>query len=189
MNPDIFNKMAVLDQIDYINMKLEEGYTLTKLDNENIISSRKTISKRFEKMGYKFNKDTKRFESYIEVVQDENILNEICITEDNILKSSNKVVGGTQVINREIEELILNYKSMNDKLNEVYSWYQESSEKVVIEDKKLNIENFEGKIVTRSYKLYEPIQKEFTEFCKVNNKYKVQDILCQALKEFLQRYK
>lgn len=60
--------------------------------------------------------------------------------------------------------------------------------KVVIKDKKLVIEDFEGKLVSRSFKLYESIQKEFTDFCKMNNKYKVQDILCQALKEYMEKY-
>ena len=36
-------------------------------------------------------------------------------------------------------------------------------------------------IVVRSYKLYISTHKRFTEFCKANNKYKVQDILCYLL--------
>ena len=63
----------------------------------------------------------------------------------------------------------------------------ESSNKVVGAER-LSVEDFEGDIVVRSYKLYESIQKEFADFCKVNNKYKVQDILSQALKEFLDKY-
>ena len=63
----------------------------------------------------------------------------------------------------------------------------ESSNKVVGAER-LSVEDFEGDIVVRSYKLYESIQKEFVDFCKVNNKYKVQDILSQALKEFLDKY-
>ena len=63
----------------------------------------------------------------------------------------------------------------------------ESSNKVVGTER-LSVEDFEGDIVVRSYKLYESIQKEFADFCKVNNKYKVQDILSQALKEFLDKY-
>ena len=52
----------------------------------------------------------------------------------------------------------------------------------------LNIDNFEGKVVTRSYKIYEDVQKEFAEFC-ASSKYRVQDILTQAIKEFLEKYK
>lgn len=49
MNKDMFNELDILEQIDFINKKLKEGYSLSKLDNENIISSRKAISNRFKK--------------------------------------------------------------------------------------------------------------------------------------------
>ncbi|MEG1142765.1 MAG: hypothetical protein RSE41_10065, partial [Clostridia bacterium] len=73
-------------------------------------------------------------------------------------------------------------------LNEMYEWYKLKSSNNVVEHKKLIIEDFEGDVVVRSYKVYEPIQKEFAEFCK-GNKYKVQDILSQAIKNFLEEYK
>lgn len=65
---------------------------------------------------------------------------------------------------------------------------QQSSNKVV-QTEKFKVDDFEGDIVVRSYKLYEPIQREFLEFCKKNNKYKVQDILSQFIKEGLEKYR
>ena len=38
---------------------------------------------------------------------------------------------------------------------------------------KFVIDDLEDKLVSRSFKLYEPIQKEFADFYKVNNRYKV----------------
>lgn len=183
-----FNNWEIMKQIEFINKKLKEGYTLTKLDNENIISSRKTIANRFKKVGYEFNKETKQFESIVEIIESDNVLMQIDQTEDK-QQSSNLVVEGKQVNNKLLEEIMLNYNTMNSKLDEVYNWYQKSSKKIVIEDKKLTIDNFDGKLVSRSFKLYEPIQKEFADFCKVNNRYKVQDILCQFIKEGLEKYK
>ena len=185
MNKDIFNELDILEQIDFINKKLKEGYSLSKLDNENIISSRKTISNRFKKVGYELNKESNQYENTIEIVKPE--VKEIITTNTQKQESSNIVVRGDQVNNKALEQLILNYADMNDKLNEVYEWYQESSNNVVIEDK-LEINDFEGNVVVRSYKLYEPIQKEFAEFC-ASSKFRVQDILSQALKEFLDKYK
>lgn len=185
MNKDIFNELDILEQIDFINKKLKEGYSLSKLDNENIISSRKTISNRFKKVGYELNKESNQYENTIEIVKPE--VKEIITTNTQKQESSNIVVRGDQVNNKALEQLILNYADMNDKLNEVYKWYQESSNNVVIEDK-LEIDDFEGKVVVRSYKLYEPIQKEFSEFC-VSSKFRVQDIVSQAFKEFLDKYK
>ena len=185
MDKDTFNKLDVMDQIEFVNKKLKEGYSLSRLDNENIISSRKTVSKRFKKVGYELNKESNQYENTIEIVKTED--KKIITTNIEKQESSNLVVLGDQVNNKVLEELILNYTDMNNKLNEVYKWYQESSNNVVIKDK-LEIDDFEGRVVVRSYKLYEPIQKEFAEFC-ASSKYRVQDILSQALKEFLNKYK
>ena len=185
MDKDTFNKLDTMDQIEFVNKKLKEGYSLSKLDNENIISSRKTVSNRFKKVGYELNKETNQYENTIEIVKPE--AKEIITTNTQKQESSNLVVLGDQVNNKALEQIILNYADMNNKLNEVYDWYQKSSNNVVIEDK-LEIDDFEGKVVVRSYKLYESIQKEFAEFC-ASSKYRVQDIVSQAFKEFLDKYK
>ena len=175
------NDLDIIEQIHFINEKLKEGYSLSRLDKENIISSRKTISNRFKKIGYELNKDTNQYESIISIVEGDK-------SEDKepILESSNKVVLGDQANNKLLEEIILNYADMNDKLEEVYNWYLKSSDKVVSDD--LKIHDFEGEVVTRSYKIYEPIQKEFAEYCS-SSKYWVQDLISQALKEFLEKYR
>ena len=78
---------------------------------------------------------------------------------------------------------------MNNRLNEMYNWYKLQSSNKVVDAEKFKVDDFEGEIVVRSYKLYEPIQKEFLDFCKKNNKYKVQDILCQFIKEGIEKYR
>ena len=175
------NDLDIMEQIHFINEKLKEGYSLSRLDKENIISSRKTISNRFKKIGYELNKDTNQYESIISVVEGDKSED-----KETILESSNKVVRGNQANNKLLEEIILNYADMNDKLEEVYNWYLKSSDKVVSDD--LKIHDFEGEVVTRSYKIYEPIQKEFAEYCS-SSKYRVQDLISQALKEFLEKYR
>lgn len=181
MDKNTFNELDILEQVEFINSKLKEGYSLTKLDNENIISSRKTIANRFKKIGYELNKSTNQYESIIEVVEDDKTEN-----KEPVLKSSNKVVRGTSLNNKALEELILNYTDMNNKLNEVYDWYLKSSNEVVTDN--LKIYDFEGKVVTRSFKIYESVQKEFMEYC-ASSKYRVQDLVSQALKEFMENHK
>ena len=51
----------------------------------------------------------------------------------------------------------------------------------------INIKNFEGKTVSRCYKVYEDFQKEFVKFCKENSNYKVQGILSMALYEYMKK--
>ena len=179
------DELEIMDQIEFINKKLKEGYSLSKLDRDNIISSRKTVSNRFKKFGYELNKEINQYENTIEIVKSKEL--DIVNKSTKKQESSNMVVLGDKVNNRVLEDLVLNYNEINEKLNEIYKWYQESSGNVVVENK-LDIDDFDGKVVVRSYKLYEPIQKEFAEFC-ASSKYRVQDILSQALKEFLDKYK
>ena len=194
------NDLDIIEQIHFINEKLKEGYSLSRLDKENIISSRKTISNRFKKIGYELNKESNQYESIISIVEGDKSEDKEPILEssnkvvqgnesknkESISKSSNKVVRGDQANNKLLEEIILNYADMNDKLEEVYNWYLKSSDKVVSDD--LKIHDFEGEVVTRSYKIYEPIQKEFAEYCS-SSKYRVQDLISQALKDFLEKYR
>lgn len=183
MNKIEFDELKILDQVEYINKKLNEGGTLTNICKE-IGIGRTTIRDRFKNTSYEYNKTTKQYESFVEIIEEAKTID----NKYNELKSSNNVVGATLDKNKVLEDMLLNYSDMNNKLNEMYEWYKLKSSNNVVENKKLIIEDFDGDVVVRSYKLYEPIQKEFAEFCK-GNKYKVQDLLSQAIKDFLDKYK
>lgn len=182
MERNEFDELKAIEQVKYINKKLNEGNTLTNIC-KSIGIGRTTIRDRFKIISYEYNKTTKQYESFIEIIEADNI-----DKKSEILESSNKVVGATLDKRKVLEDIVLNYSDMNNKFNEMYEWYKLQSSEKVVEDKKLVIDDFEGEVVTRSYKLYESIQKEFAEFCK-GNKYKVQDILSQAIKDFLDKHK
>lgn len=191
MNKTEFNNLEVMEQIEYINKSLLEGNTLTNIC-KSIGIGRSTIRDRFKKVSYEYNKSINQYESIVEIIEAETIApaeaNEP-IKEDIkpvIQQSSNLVVGTDNEI---LTSLINNYDDMNNKLNEMYNWYKLQSSNKVVQTEKFKVDDFEGDIVVRSYKLYEPIQKEFLEFCKKNNKYKVQDILSQFIKEGLEKYR
>ena len=191
MNKTEFNNLDVLEQIEYINKNLLEGNTLTNVC-KNIGIGRSTIRDRFKKVSYEYNKNINQYESIVEIIEAETVApagaNEPI--KENIKpviqQSSNKVV---RTDNEILTSLINNYDDMNNKLNEMYNWYKLQSSNKVVQTEKFKVDDFEGDIVVRSYKLYEPIQREFLEFCKKNNKYKVQDILSQFIKEGLEKHK
>ncbi|MFR8871760.1 MAG: hypothetical protein ACLVIH_17400 [Paraclostridium sordellii] len=60
MNKDKFKNLDILDQIEYVNNILKNGQTLTKF-SEEIEISRKTISKNFSKVGYKYSQSKKQY--------------------------------------------------------------------------------------------------------------------------------
>ena len=190
MNKTEFNNLEVMEQIEYINKSLLEGNTLTNVC-KSIGIGRSTIRDRFKKVSYEYNKAINQYESIVEIIEAEAIAlgrtNEpIKENIKPVIQQSSNLVVGTD--NEILTSLINNYDDMNNKLNEMYDWYKLQSSNKVVQTEKFKVDDFEGNIVVRSYKLYEPIQREFLEFCKKNNKYKVQDILSQALKEFLDKY-
>ncbi|MCC0785150.1 hypothetical protein IR152_19400 [Clostridioides sp. ES-S-0108-01] len=177
-----FDNLHINEQIQYINNKLLEGNTLTNTCKD-IGIGRTTIRNRFKQHGYEFNQAKKLYISIVEVVELESSSKVV------MQESSNKVVGAdTNNINN-LRDILYNFNEMNTKLNEVYSWYESQSSNKVVGANKLNIDDFKGNIVTRSYKVYEDIQKEFVIFCEANKKYRVQDIISQALKDFMDKYK
>lgn len=179
MDRSTFDRLSTMDQIDYINKQLLEDHTLTNICKD-INIGRTTIRDRFKKVGYEYNQKTKIYESIVEIISTENIKKQ---------DGSNKVVVADADNHLGLKDILSNFNDMNNKLNEVYSWYEsQSSNKVVVADK-LKINDFEGDTVTRSYKIYEDVQKEFVAFCEANKKYKVQDIVSQALFEFIEKYK
>lgn len=61
MNKESFNKLTIDEQIEYFNEKLKEANSLTNIC-KNISIGRSTISDRFKKHNYKFNKISNQYE-------------------------------------------------------------------------------------------------------------------------------
>lgn len=57
---DEFNKLEIIDQINYVNKNLNDGFSLTVLC-ENVGISRSTIRTRFAKQGYNFDKISNQY--------------------------------------------------------------------------------------------------------------------------------
>ena len=193
MNKETFNDLDISEQIDYINKNLKEGSTITNVC-KSIGVGRSTVRDRFEKAGYKYNNETKQYQSYIEIVDNESsnsVVEAVDIVEDcNVQASSNSVVGtDIQYRYEDLAKIIENYNSLNDKMNEMYNWYKLQNSNDVVEANRFAIKEFKGDTVARSFKLYDSVQKDFMKFCKKNNKYKVQDILSTLLDEAMKKYK
>ena len=60
MNKEQFKNLDILAQIEYVNNILKEGKTLTSF-SEEVEISRKTISKNFGKVGYKYSQSKKQY--------------------------------------------------------------------------------------------------------------------------------
>lgn len=183
MNRAEFDKLDIMQQVEYINRMLLEGDTVTNVC-KSIGIGRSTVRDRFKRCGYEYDKTSNNYQSIVEVVACPKEVIPID-TEDYIQESSGQVVEASPI---NAKELFEKYNTMNTKLEEMYNWYKLQSSRDVVATEQLRIDDFEGAVVTRSYKLYANIQQDFADFCKKNNKYKVQDLLCQFIKEGLEKY-
>lgn len=157
MGKEEFNKLKVKDQVEYINKKLENK-TLTEVCKE-IQISRSTVRERFLKQGYLFDKSNNKYKSSSET--------------NNKAQKENECENNTKVLEEKIQALESKIEAIENKLNNNYSG--------------IDIKKFEGKTVSRCYRLYEEVQKDFSKFCKENSNYKVQDILSMALYEYMKK--
>lgn len=98
MNKEQFKNLDILARIEYVNRILKEGKTLTSF-SEEVGISRKTISKNFGKIGYKYSQSKKQY-----VIENTNVKageqeEYYCnITESNT-KTTLDEVSNTPVIN------------------------------------------------------------------------------------------
>ncbi len=86
-------------------------------------------------------------------------------------QEENEFKNNTNVLESKIKFLESKIKDIEDRLNN--------------KSNQINIKKFEGETVSRCYRLYGEVQKEFSKFCKENSNYKVQDILSMALYEYM----
>ena len=152
-----------MDQIDFVNIELEKK-SLTKI-SEEIKVSRKTLRNRFDKFGYVYDKQSNKY-----------IIKANSKDEKDLNNTNN-----TNVLFDKIESLERRINGLEDRLN--------NSKTELMELKDISIKSLEGETVSRCYRLNKEVQKEFSDFCKRNSSYKVQDILGSALVEFMEKYK
>lgn len=188
VNKEEFNKLDIIDKIEHFNEKLNEGQTVTKI-RENIGLGEKGWQREVKANGYKYDTKLKNYIKVTDVVsvassQGDNS-NLIVVTRESNYNSNHNVVVSAEDYKKVIKEL-QSIKSMYSKFEEIYEWYELQQQ--VVEKEQLRIEANDNEIVTRSFKIYGDVYKEFMDFTKEHKEYKVQDIVSQALKELVEKY-
>lgn len=185
MDKGTFNNLQVIEQLEYVNSALKRGDSLRTISAE-LKMSKTTIRDRFKKIGYEFQGSIRQYVNIDEEPQlqkeyqcnngSEHKVVEVLEDITKVSKSNNNYNHDTNVILKDITE----------KLNEVYNWYLK--ERNIIEPVELKLNNFEGDAVNRTFKVYPKELQEFKRFCEQHKQYRVQDIVTQALREFMDKY-
>lgn len=181
---------------DYINLELAKGRPMVSIEKEDFEANERVIHKRLVRAGYK--KIDNQYILSNDVIQVSN--NSITKDKDKYNKSI------TSVIQREEEEITKDFKetdiqalkeliSLVEPLKDVIQVYNKSitTEKYIdVEPIEIKIDRtkLSGNIKATGFRIDETILDYWREFIKnYNGEYKVQDLVGQALLEFIEKYK
>ena len=181
---------------DYINLELAKGRPMVSIEKEDFEANERVIHKRLSRAGYK-----KVDNQYI-LSSDVRQVSNNSITKDK--DKHNKSI--TTVIQKQEEAISKDFKetdiqalkeliSLVEPLKDVIQVYNKSitTEKYIdVEPIEVNIDRskLSGNIKATGFRIDESILKQWKEFIKnYNGEYKVQDLVGQALLEFIEKYK
>lgn len=175
MDRDTFKSMDIESQIQFINDKLKEYDSFNKLcKGENLPKS--TISENFKKHGYKFIDGQYRLiDSPVEAH-----------THSEVTNVHNSNTSYEEANNSDILDMI---QALQKEVSTLRGEVNKLKSPVKSKRKGIDITTFTGTTENRSFRVDSNVLKEFDSFCKKNKKYKKQDLLSQAIHEFIDKYK
>ena len=189
MKKEQFNKLDIDNQIEYFNNKLYQGESLTSIC-KSIGIGRSTISDRFKKYNYKYNKSSNQYE-----LLENNINNTDVITTNNgsyttvekIENANNdNVLDIVNLDNEDIKNNLLSLASEYEILQKIIDDYRRNSS-VIKKQIVIDIPDADSKITT--LRINKTVLDMFNEFAEDNKQYKKVDLLSQALLDFLNAYR
>ena len=182
-----FNKLEILQQIEFINSQLLDGESLRSISS-NLKMSKTTFRDRALIIGYTYNKNLGRYDKETSISMQ---LHQSNTKEPHKARerATNTIQEGDtkklQKYDNDLKELLNN----KDEIMEMLRNYKSN----VIGLEQLNINslplNMQYNIVNKSIKIYNPVYKLFDEVCNQNTNYKKQDLISLALLEFCNKYK
>lgn len=168
MNKNIFNTLTITEQVDYINAQIPFK-TLTKACSELGIA-RSTLSTRFTRNGYKL--DTTQ-NKYVLITQYNN----------NVIELKH-----IEVINNEDEKKIKELIEILPDIKNIIKWFEEENVNNKNNNFMIEIDKFSGDIKNRTFILYESVLIKYNDFCNRHKEFKKQDLMSQALTEFIENH-
>ena len=180
---------------DFINKKLQEGYSLTKLEKE-IGISRKTISNRCASIQYKYDKKLNQYiyDESIEIKKGTSVRQVKSIENTNNVKVDKCPTDVVQFDN-DIKNKMLMITNKYDKLMEIIDWYETKGDKCptghteIIEIKTgLQIDFIKSEAKKVSIRTDAGIWDKFISFTQEHPEFTKGDLLAQALNEFLNKW-
>lgn len=190
MNKESFNKLTIDEQIEYINEKLKEANSLTNIC-KNISIGRSTISDRFKKHNYKFNKISNQYELIENNANITNVIkggdngsNTTVTSVDNT--SNDTVLDIMNMSNDDVKNNLLTLASEYEIIKQMIEDYRRNSA-VVKQQIIIDLPIADSKLTT--LRVNSEVLDMFNRFAETNKQYRKVDLLSQALLDFINNHK
>jgi len=187
MNKAEFKALQRVEQIAYVNEQLRSGKMLKDVAEE--LSYRATsLSAKLSGMGYELDKTKqayvpKQATGQLQLDYEPQKQGEATRAEATTTNGSLSVVAKGK-----LQENMMELAGNSKELLEMLEWYRIQRSGKEIHGLIIDPANFSGDLQPRSLKLYQNVRDELTEFAE-KQKYKVQDLVNQAILEFIEKYR
>lgn len=184
MNKDKFNELNIDEQIKFFNKELEKGNSLSKIC-KSIGIGRSTVSDRFKKINYKFNKESNLYETIENNDSNTNVSkeeNKNKLIDIPITNTVNEVI---DISNEDIKKNLLDLASNYEIIQKIIMDYK-CNTSVIKKQIVIDLPESESKLIT--WRANQKVVEIFNEFANKNNQFKKVDLLSQALLDFVNRY-
>lgn len=188
MDKQQFNKLSVLEQLNYVNGELSKGESLRNISS-NLGMSKTTIRDRLSKIGYTFNSDMRQYckDDTLVIQKHKSITKTLPKTDKQAIKS----VGDSNTLElQKYKDDLIQLINNKDDILEMLQYYKRNTN--VIELPQLDVTNLpeemKDSIINKSIKVYSGIYTLFDELCSQYKGIKKQDLISLALLEFYNKY-
>lgn len=201
MNRKEFDNLNVEEQIEYINEKLHNGSTLTKVCN-SIGIDRSTIRKRAKKVGQYYDSSLNQYvrdKSETTITSDSSKTKVSCDENKTIVPQdkgqaiiNHRDNNSTLVTDKNVMKNLLELSKNHDKIMEVLTWFESdkgmSNVIEVTDGIKIDLPEEKDTEFRKTVRLNDTVWNLFSKFCKEHKEFKQKDLHSQALRDYIKKF-
>lgn len=191
MTKEQFNQLEKLEQVQYINSKLKEGYSLTKISKELGVG-RSTMTGRFKKINYTYSKENNQYIYNDSVTDVEKVVRDIRVKEDITIKDIDEKLNNgsntdvTLISDKVVQSNLINLSNEYQTLIEMIELYKKNSN-ILSTQIVIDLETTDNTLTT--LRVNTNVLRQFNEFVDEHKEYKKVDLVSMALKEYMLNHK
>jgi len=186
MNKSEFKVLQSVEQVSYINERLRCGKMLKEVAEE-LGYKASSLSAKISALGYEMDKAKQAYipkQTIGQLQLDYEPQKQGKATGSEVVTTNSSV----EVAKNKLQENMMELANSSTEIMEMLEWYRIQRSGKEIHGLIIDPANFTGDLQPRSLKLYKNVRDELAEFAE-KQKYKVQDLVNQAILEFIEKYR